>query len=71
MVKQKREPVYMVQEWIECPKCHGYGVVPKIIDFETQAWPCDNCGEDGHLIKDVPLEEALRNLGIVFTQETN
>lgn len=35
---------------IECPRCGGFGVVAKIIDWQTQAVDCKRCDGDGWVV---------------------
>jgi uncharacterized Zn finger protein len=42
----------------ECPKCGGFGIVAKVIDWQTQAEPCTRCAEAGHVaIEDLTPRE--------------
>ena len=35
---------------IECPNCNGFGIVAKVIDWQTQSVDCERCDGDGWVV---------------------
>jgi DnaJ-class molecular chaperone len=31
----------------QCPRCDGFGVIAKVINWQTSAEPCPRCNENG------------------------
>lgn len=67
---------YTVLKDTECPTCGGKGIYTKIqrSTYDGKAYPidydCERCHGTGWIKIEVPLEQALKELGYVLGERT-
>lgn len=59
MDKQMSSGFYVLRK-VDCPRCEGTGIVWK----DGQDYSCPKCNERGFDVIEIPLEVALKSMGI-------